>query len=89
MDQVCSCSSTATIFLSLWAATVTTLLVLAKHKINCDTERLQVQARRIMASHVHDPPATAEKKSQSQCTFTAVRGVQSPRFQVLPEFSQG
>ncbi len=27
--------------------------------------------------------------SQAQTTYTAVRGVSEPRFQVLPEFSQG
>ena len=31
----------------------------------------------------------ASVKSQSQTTYTSVRGVLQPRFQVLPEYSQG
>ena len=32
---------------------------------------------------------TSEKASQSQCTYTSIRGVHEPRFQVLPDRSQG
>ena len=32
---------------------------------------------------------TSEKASQSQCTYTSIRGVNEPRFQVLPDRSQG
>ncbi len=72
--------------LSLWAATVSTMLALAYRKMNCDAERilaLQRQARRIKGGE------TADKTTQSQCTYTFVRGVRSPNFQVLPEYSQG
>jgi len=32
---------------------------------------------------------TRDKSSQSQCTYTSVRGSEKPRFLELPEFSQG
>ena len=86
MDHVCSCSSTATLLLSLWATASIVALALAYRKMNCDAERilaLQGQARRIMGGE------TADKTTQSQCTYTFVRGVRSPSFQVLPEYSQG
>jgi len=34
-------------------------------------------------------PSSVSVASQSQCTYTSVRGVAQPRFQVLPEYSQG
>jgi hypothetical protein len=78
--------STAIMILTLWAATATTLLVLAGMKMQRDAAHNAVLVGRIIG--LMERAQTQEKASQSQCTYTSLRGVRDPRFLVLPESSQ-
>ena len=79
MDGLCcKCCSRCTgdgvnmtaVVLLAWALTATTLLF-AKVIMNPQPKPIKRDVQ--------------EKKTQSQCTYTSLRKVENPRFQVLPE----